>query len=224
MLCFRDFLNSILNRDNYQNKFSDALKFSESKQFNLDSNITSTFDNEGLISLVKEIADLIPNELKSFDSGNGEIVNYGGGCGNTHPYIVSFIKQYHPKIMVNLTMGSVQTDNDVRFDFNQETFCDWISGNKPETLDCHTWITINDNIILDFTIGTYINTRVEKNILKDAKQHAYGGVIYGHPNNLKYLEIPSIHNQRPDNFTKLKYNPIVLGKAAFLKAAPTPTN
>ncbi len=210
-----------LDGNNYSTKFHDAIKFTESKQFNLDSNTTCTLDNDSLKKLVEEISSLIPNEIHKFNYGNGEIVNFGGGCGTVHPAIVCYIKQWHPNVMVNLTMGSVQTDDEVSIDFNQEKFCCWISGNKPETLDCHVWITINDNIIIDTTIGTYLNTRASKNNLKPFQQHAYGGVIYGHPKNLKYHSIANVTtNKQPDNFTKLKYIPVVIGETAFLEAAP----
>lgn len=219
MLGFCRIFKIFLNND-YKVNFLNAVKFTESKNFSLDSKTITSLDNTNLMELIKEISELIPKELNTFGDGNQAIINFGNNCGNVHFPIVSYIKEYHPNIMVNLTMGSVLADNEIGFDFNERVFCNWITGDKPKILDCHTWITINNNIILDFTIGTYLNTREVKNVLKETSCHAYGGVIYGNPSNLKHCKLPMKPSMLPEKLSQLKYRPVVLGKLAFSAASP----
>lgn len=209
---------------NYTKKFDTAIKFTEDMNFNLDSNLDSkkVFDeeNSSIGELINEISGLVAQEVKSYKNYGFEqpIMRFGGDCGNVHKSVIEFIKK-HYKINANLTIGEIKINNNTYFSFNQDKCTQWLNGKKPEVFDAHTWITINNDYILDLTIGTYINTRIAPNKESNSKCEFFGGIFHGKHGMLKYKAFDKLKNIEPKN-TNLIYSPVILGSSALLTLAP----
>jgi hypothetical protein len=205
----------------YKDHFNDAIIFTKDKKFDLDNESLAETSEVTINNLIEVLALSISGELKKFhDDRVGEIANFGGQCGNVHHALIGIIKEDYPTLCANLTIGDVDTGSANKFTFNQTKCSKWLEGRSPNILDCHVWITIGNNFIIDVTIGTYQNTRSSINVLKDKSAFAYGGIIFGKINDLKYTEIKNVKNSNPANFTKFVYTPVILGTNAFVALAP----
>lgn len=206
--------------DQYEDLFQKAQDFTVKNQFNLDSQTQSTC--EGSVSqLISEISDILVNEIPKYQQqGFDPIVSFGGDCGNIHFAIINFIKQHYPNICANITVGGVLISNQPDFKFDQSKCIEWLQNGSPQVLDCHTWITINNNYILDCTIGTYINTRVDDNHAQNRKNNVYGGLIFGSEDELEHVAFKGLGAKTPQDYLNMKYSPVILGIEAFTALAP----
>ena len=82
----------------------------------------------------------------------------------------------------NFTMGNVTIDENGGFAFSQKKFIDWVCSGHGSVFDCHSWVTVGKDHIIDATIATYINTR-RQGVMK------FGGVLCGMPRSLKCIAI-----------------------------------
>ena len=202
----------------YLIQFNKALKFTESRNFTIDSNNLNEPTQEQITSLISNLSKIINQKMiqELFEKSNNnhdEISNLGSSCGTVHAAVLQEIKNNHRNLNANITIGDVALNNEIYFKFDQERCCRWLDGEIPPILDCHVWITIGKDFILDCTIGTYINTRL-------AKDKIYGGIIYGNPSSLNYQKFIYLNNKEPSNLNELIYNPTILGVDALVKLAP----
>ncbi|WP_295751654.1 hypothetical protein [Undibacterium sp.] len=200
-------------KNSYCSFLESAYKFTAMQNFSPDKEIVTWADEEKLKVIVEEIANLMHLPIQAFhNDGFNPIVKLGGECGNIHFFVLQHIKKFHSSVPVNLTIGEVRTEGNASFSFDENKFKAWLTE-RPEILDCHVWITIGREFIIDATIGTYLNTRAES-IKK------YGGILYGRPENLSYINIPKVENLKPRKMTRLEFRAVVLGEKAFKACAP----
>lgn len=219
MLDWRYFFNKSLFRHKYKSlsEYSAALysaqDFTTNKGFRIDSLIASNVDIESFKIAVSDIANGFDEQITFYQTQGRDVYNaLGGDCGNIHKLILKYIKQYYSSLPVNITIGEVKIDENNDFSFGRDKFCSWLVK-KPDILDCHVWLTIGDEYILDATIGTYINTRIDKTA-------AFGGICYGKPGHLMWQTIANKENRTPDQIQGVKFSPIVLGESALDACAP----
>ncbi len=201
----------------YSAAFYLAKEFSTQKGFPIDSNVSSYVDNGLLCRAVRDITTGFAEQLNFYRHQKRDPYNaLGSDCGNIHQRILAYIKEdlCYSALPINLTIGEVKIDEKNSFVFTREKFCSWLDE-KPEILDCHVWLTIGDEYILDATIGTYINTRIG-----DAA--AFGGIIYGKHGDFMVQHIAGESAMTPHQIQSIEFSPIVLGDAALLACAPPP--
>lgn len=197
----------------YCDYFYSALEFTAAQNFSPDEKTFNWNDEGKLREIVADIASLMHEPIKYFkNNGFNPIIKLGGECGNIHLSFLRYVKKYYPSVPVNLTIGEVRTEGNVNFSFDEDKFIAWLAE-RPKILDCHVWITVGNKFIIDATIGTYLNTRIE-NI------QSYGCILYGLPWDLSNFEIPSVINHIPKNLKSLEFRPVVLGEGAFIACAP----
>jgi hypothetical protein len=206
--------------DMYEQLFKEAQNFTDKNEFNLDSKNQSSCE-ASISQLINEISDILVKEIPKYRQyGFDPIVRFGGDCGNIHFAILGFIKQHYPSICANITVGGVLTSNKSDFKFDQNKCIEWLENGSPQVLDCHTWITINNNYILDCTIGTYINTRIDANHVQNKKDNLYGGLIFGSEDKLEHIAFKGLGEKTPLDYRNMKYSPVILGIEAFTALAP----
>jgi len=206
--------------DVYKNLFKMAQTFTKKKKFNLDYQEQNTCEDV-VRDLVNKISKILAKDISNYPQhGFDPIVRFGGDCGNIHYAILNFIKQHYPNICANITVGEASISNQLIFKFNQNKCIDWLENGSPQVLDCHTWITINNDYILDCTIGTYINTRIDSNHEQNKEDSLYGGIIFGIVDKLEHVTIKSLEQKTPQNYRNVEYFPIILGLEAFIALAP----
>ncbi|KAB0317173.1 MULTISPECIES: hypothetical protein [Vibrio diabolicus subgroup] len=207
--------NEELIRNSYEDLIVEAEGFTREQGFAFDTTKRgSSLDD--LETLVTELANILAGDVIPVYKMNGfhdVATRFGGDCGNVHVAILSFIQKYYPSVNANLTVGEFVTDGESQFPFNQEKCLEWLKNGAPEILDCHTWITIDDNIILDCTVGTYVNTR-----LSDSK--TFGGIVWGKMGELNVTRISNFEHKDPHDINGISYHPVILGMSAFSKFAP----
>lgn len=204
----------------YEVLFEKAKNFTAQNEFNLDSK-TPRICEDGVSQLISEISSILVDEMPKYRRhGFDPIVRFGGDCGNIHFAILNFIKNFYPSICANITVGEVSISNQSSFKFDQDKCIEWLKNGSPQILDCHTWITINNDYILDCTIGTYINTRVDPDHEKNTKDGLFGGLIFGKVDELQHVAFHGLREKKPQDYLRLKYSPVILGLEAFNALAP----
>ncbi|MGZ0753333.1 hypothetical protein [Kluyvera sichuanensis] len=209
-----------MNSITYRNLFEDAKKFTIEKQFPLDSYPMN--DCEANVSeLVKELSGLFFDYTNNYLNHNlNPIITFGGDCANVHFQILRFINDHYRSISANITIGEVLLSEQLGFKFNQNKCVEWLENGIPPIFDCHAWITINNDYILDCTIGTYINTRTAPDSAINKSEELYGGLIFGHADNLQHIAFRNLKGITPKEYFKIKYTPVILGKTALNKLGP----
>jgi hypothetical protein len=196
----------------YKEAFELAVAFTNSKGFVLDSDKGDVQYH----ALVEELAGALSEQNAQYKArGLDPLVAFGGDCGNVHVQVLKYIQKYYPYTDANLVMGEVSIGQD-GFSFDQATFLKWQETGAPEILDCHVWIAIGSDYIVDCTLGTYINTR----IVKSSSSKACGGVICGSPNDLKIIKINGLAHIDPIGFNKVIYRPVAIGLSALEAIGP----
>ncbi|AMT98240.1 MULTISPECIES: hypothetical protein [Psychrobacter] len=203
----------------YEQSFNDAIKFTIDKGFSCNLN-SSKSNKQALSELISEISVIFANETSMYEKeGFNPIERFSIDCGNVHYAILNFIENNYPSINANITVGDVFVGKNQPFPFNESKCADWLINGIPKSLDFHTWITIDDDYILDCTIGTYINIRTSLHKEKNLKDNIYGGLIYGNEGNLAGTSFKSLNSKVPKEISDIKYIPIVIGRKAFLALA-----
>ena len=206
--------------DPYEDLFKKAVTFTAEQKFTLDSHTVSDCE-ESVSRLITEVSNILVNEIPKYhDYGFDPIVRFGGDCGNIHYAILNFIKSHYPSVSANMTIGEVSVSNQSGFEFDQAKCIEWLENGSPQVLDCHAWITINNDYILDCTIGTYINTRIDSDYEKNKTKNLFGGLIFGNVDNLQRIAFYGLRDKAPQDYLDVKYNPVILGIEAFSALAP----
>lgn len=207
-------------RVSYEDLFEEARIFTFKQKFNLDSKAASGCE-DSVSQLITEISNILVNEIPKYhDYGFDPIVRFGGDCGNIHFAILKFIRNHYPSVCANITIGEVSVSNQSGFEFDQAKCIEWLKNGGPQMLDCHTWITINNNYILDCTIGTYINTRIDPDHERNRTKNLFGGLIFGNVDNLQRIAFHGLRDKTPQDYLNMKYTPVILGLDAFSALAP----
>ncbi|BBQ86653.1 TPA: hypothetical protein I9Y23_004728 [Kluyvera ascorbata] len=209
-----------MNNTTYRHLFEDAKIFTIEKQFSLDSYPMN--DCEANVSdLIEELSGLFFEYTKNYLNHNfNPIIKFGGDCANVHLQILCFINEYYRSISANITIGEVLLSEQLGFKFNQDRCIEWLEHGSPPIFDSHAWITINNDYILDCTIGTYINTRIDPDSATNKSEELYGGLIFGHADNLQHIAFSNLKGKTPQEYLKIKYTPVIIGKSALYMLAP----
>ncbi|WP_024668162.1 hypothetical protein [Pseudomonas syringae] len=213
----------------YDQLFEKSKKFTSHNKLALDTTVESQSQSQSqsqshLQKLIDELTTLICDFTEKYNThGFDPITRFGGDCGNVHFSVINFIKDNYPSIQANITIGDISIENQTHFPFNQKKCLAWLKKGSPKIFDCHAWITINNDYILDCTIGTYINTRIDPEREKNKENNLYGGLIHGQENHFKNIKFSNLDNKTPQNFNKIKYSPIIVGLQAFKKICPRQT-
>jgi hypothetical protein len=204
----------------YAKSYDNACSYSQGNGFDMDS-VNHPESIERLQLLISELIDITANEFTTYSSrGFNPVMKFGSDCGNVHFSVTNFINKYYPDISANLVIGKVNYKNRCLFDFNREKSERWASGDKSDILDCHTWVNIGDNIILDCTIGTYLNTRCSLLKNQHIKHKRYGGIYYRSPLEELCMPISGANHRSPRAMKNLEYKPVLVGCAALECIAP----
>lgn len=199
----------------FSTSFNHAIGFTLGRNMQLDTErdlLSQPYQPEAISNLTKELAGALQEQLDaSKRHGYDPMVRFGGDCGNVHFLALSFIQKYYPDLPANLTIGEIRFNREAKFSFSEDKFLRWQKA-RPNLLDCHVWVTVGCDTIVDLTVGTYINDR----ILKSTK---FGGIFHGSPGQLIWNPIVGVENQMPDT-SSLEYLPVVLGRKAFLSIVP----
>lgn len=202
----------------YRDEFQEATKFTEHEQFSLDSEIGGQFAFEEVTEAVSEAANGLSEQFGAYRGMGQDIyMSLGGDCGNIHFLLLQFLKKYYPQLPANLTIGGISIGDAMSFQFSRNSFKQWVTEGPPPIFDCHAWVTIGHDVIVDATIGTYINTR-----LKNVK--AFGGIVYGKVGSLQYMPLVGGKDSKPTQTSELKHQSVVVGCQAFRKCVPVRTN
>ena len=197
----------------YQQEFLSALEFSEQTGFSADSQDLAA--NEALIpKLLQQLPVLMQEVLEYLSNAGFEPVReFGAQCANTHLALLDFIQSEYRDLRPNLTIGEFGINNDLPFRLTQDEFKHWLTS-PPEIVDCHTWITLGSDVIIDCTGPTYLQTRVHlKNCL--------GGIAHGTPDNLVIAPIwTQIYQSYVTDMRGVRYLPVAVGAQALRAAAP----
>ncbi len=163
--------------------------------------------------IARKVAHGLYDQIKQYRSRNQNVhMSLGGDCGNVHYLIARFIRANYKDVDANLTMGNVTIDENGGFEFSEKKFLDWVSSGHGSVFDCHSWVTVGKDHIIDATIATYVNTR-RLGVMK------FGGVLYGMPGLLECVPIAQEPHQALPNGTTIAFEPVVLGESAFLSVA-----
>ena len=188
-------------KSKYQKKIKNAEAFTRRKGLYKYPLSSYQLIDSSVQNLVDEISKTIQNEVQKFDNtqiSNAE--NFGQQCANVHYSLLKFIKDFYTDLNAQLTIGGVGFGSQTIYKLDETTFNNCIDNNiKPIPLNCHVWITIGNNIIIDATLGTNLITKSNKN--------SYGGIIYGYEGNLKWIKIDGVENIMPDKFNSLRACP-----------------
>ncbi|GKV99202.1 hypothetical protein PEC301653_22480 [Pectobacterium carotovorum subsp. carotovorum] len=207
----------------YGDLFKDAKNFTAEQGFPLDSDTISNCE-ASVSKLVEELSGLFSQYTSNYRDHNFEpITKFGGDCANVHLQILCFIKKHYPSIFANITIGNALLSSQLGFQFNQDKCIEWLKNGSPQIFDSHAWITINNDYILDCTIGTYINTRVDPDHDKNSSESLFGGLIFGNVDNLQHITFTNLRGKIPQEYLKIKYTPVILGMDALYALAPRHT-
>ena len=114
---------------NYKSNFNDAIAFTKTKEFNLDSQCNTNPSEDTINQLINELSDLISKEIHKFkDNKIGEIANFGCQCGNVHFALIGFIQEHYKTLCANLTIGEIDAGGANKFKFNQTKCSEWLGG------------------------------------------------------------------------------------------------
>ena len=198
----------------YKYKFIHAINFTRNKKFKPDCSAICGKLPANVERIPEEIASMIPEILQTYANlGYTPLISFGGDCGNVHVSILKYIQKNYPNIPANLTIGEVNIGRAAYFKFTESKFIHWLKE-KPEILDCHTWITIGRDTILDATLPTYINTRLDNT-------QKIGGVLFGLHGKFEIANVPHMVNLSPCiRGGGIRYEPTAVGYAAFQAIAP----
>lgn len=192
----------------YSDAFGEAMEFNRSLGLKLDSNPSEATCEPLVAKAVDEIAHGLYEQINHHRKvGHNPYMAIGGNCGNVHFLIAKFLLKEYPRLSPNLVMGSVALNQQEPFNFSQEKFIDWKQRGYGELFDCHAWVSLGLNWIIDATIGTWAHTR-------QGPGDAFGGILYGPPSSLKTVQI-SDEKHVEQSLTGIRYKPIVLGVEAF---------
>lgn len=207
----------------YGSLFEGAKNFTTEKGFSLDSQTIS--DCETSVSeLIEELSGLFYDFTSKYHDHNFDpVVKFGGDCANVHLKILDFIKNYYPSVSANITIGGVLLSEGAGFKFDQDKCIEWLENGSPKIFDSHAWITINNDYILDCTIGTYINTRIAPDCNNNRSEELFGGLIFGNVDNLQHIAFSNLKGKMPQEYLKIKYTPVILGMKALYAIAPRHT-
>lgn len=178
-------------------------------------------DSEGLAvaepnleALVSELSNLIPEILDALaNAGRDPVREFGAQCANTHIAVLNFIKENYAALCPNLTIGEFGIDSETLYSFSRNKFKEWLIT-PPEIVECHTWITLGSESIIDCTGPTYLQTRVNS-------LSSLGGIAYGKAGNLAFAAIQTSNYSHSNVGTRgLRYLPIAVGAAALHAIAP----
>ena len=212
---------SIKEEPLYDEEFELALGFSSTLNFAADSRISS-FEENRVNELAEELANITSEFLNQYPSMGFKdvITRFGGDCATVHFSILQFIKQYYSDLPVNITLGEVSYNSGTYFNFNEDKCKDWMTNGSPRVFDCHAWITIGRDIIIDVTIGTYVNTRIDSDKSNNVAEDIFGGIVFGRHDNFKCIPISGVSGKIPEKLNSLKYSPVVIGAESINRLAP----
>lgn len=192
----------------YSDAFSDAMEFSRSQGLKLDSNPSEVTCEILAAKAAQEIANGLYDQIDNYRKiGCNPYMAIGGDCGNVHLLIANFLLKEYPKLSPNLVMGSVALNQKESFNFSEEKFIDWRQRGYGDVFDCHAWVSLGQNWIIDATICTWMHTR-------RGPGGAFGGILYGSPSSLKCVPITN-EKHVEQSLTGIRYRPVVLGVDAF---------
>lgn len=192
----------------YSDAFSEAVKFNRSQRLKFDSNPSEVTCELQVAIAAQEIANGLYDQINRHRiHDRNPFMAIGGDCGNVHDLIARFLLENYPELSPNLVMGSVTLNQQEPFNFSQEKFIDWSQKGYGEIFDCHAWVSLGQNWIIDATIGTWVHTR-------QGPGEAFGGVFYGSPSSLKSVPIAN-EKHVEQSLVGIRYRPIVLGLEAF---------
>ncbi|SUY92833.1 Uncharacterised protein [Buttiauxella agrestis] len=208
----------------YEELFEVAKTFTKGKSYSLDSPTKSSSSETSVSTLLKELSDLLGKYQSNYNHPDyTPVYLFGGDCANIHINILNYIQKYYSDISANITIGGVLLSGQQGFQFSQDKCNEWLENGSPEIFSCHAWITIDNDYILDCTIGTYINTRIDPAKDDNISQNAYGGLTFGKVDNLQHIAISNLKGKRPPEDIKIEYNPVILGEEAFEVIVPKST-
>lgn len=194
----------------YSKSFVEALEFSQRHGISLDSTPVGSIPAHRVMQAVHEISAGLYEQIQQHKNlGRDPFWAIGGDCGNVHFLAQRFLLVEYPDLSPNLVMGSVALDGRESFSFSQDKFIDWLDRGYGAVFDCHAWVSLGADWIIDATIGTWIHTR-------QGPGGAFGGVAYGRPMSFRSMPIAN-EKHTEQSFTNIKYKPIVLGMDAFSK-------
>ncbi len=192
----------------YSDVLSEAVDFSRSQGLKLDSSPSEATCEPLVAKAAHEIAAGLYEQINLHrERGHDPYMAIGGDCGNVHLLIAGFLLENYPMLTPNLVMGSVILRQQEAFNFSQKKFIEWRQSGYGDIFDCHAWVSIGQNWIIDATVGTWVHTR-------PGPGGAFGGVLYGSPSFLKRVPIPN-EKDAEQSLTDIMYRPVVLGVEAF---------
>ncbi|WP_413499715.1 hypothetical protein [Buttiauxella gaviniae] len=208
----------------YEELFEVAKTFTKGKSYSLDSPTKSSSCVTSVATLLEELSDLLGKYQSNYNRPDyTPVYLFGGDCANIHSLILKHIQKHYRGISANITIGGVLLSGQQGFQFSQDKCNEWLENGSPEIFSCHAWITIDNDYILDCTIGTYINTRIDPAKDDNISQNAYGGLTFGKVGNLQHIAISNLKGKRPPEDIKIEYNPVILGEEAFEVIVPKST-
>lgn len=187
-----------------------AYEFTLAEGFQPDAFLTNkSVDTQQVAIIASEVARGLYDQIKQYRfRKQNEHMSLGGDCGNVHYLISQFIRENYKDVDANFTMGNVTIDQRWGFEFSEEKFRRWVSTGHGSVFDCHSWVTLGKDHIIDATIATYVNTRRQK-VMK------FGGVLYGTPGSLKCIPIVQEPHRDIPIGTTIIFEPVVFGIPAF---------
>lgn len=200
----------------YSDEFLQAISYTRSKGFTPDTTVLSGGSMNAVRELLNELSEMIPKFIYEHPYEKYDCEAYGGDCGNIHLSVVHFIQNYYPSLPVNLCTGSLSKGKRILFEFDEAKSDLWFNGNKSDLHDCHTWITLGPQIVLDLTIGTYLNTRLSLFKSYHKKKNIFGGLTILQDGDYLWLPFNGFSQKKPRGLTKLNYRPVLIGCQANL--------
>lgn len=195
----------------YEKAFIEACRYSEKNGFDIDSE-SHPKSISRLQDLLSKMIDIPADKLITYSlDGLNPVKAFGSDCGNVHYFVTNWINKYYPDISANIVIGQINYKNRCLFEFNQEKYKRWQSGDKEKNFDCHAWINIGSNIILDLTIGTYLNTRCSLLKNQNIKHKKYGGIFYRSPLHELIIPLSGVNHRQPREINRLDYKPVLVG-------------
>jgi hypothetical protein len=192
----------------YSDVFSKAVDFTLSQRLKLDSSLSEATSERLVAEATHEIAGGLQEQINLHrELGRDPYKAIGGDCGNVHLLIARFLLEEYPRLTPNLVMGSVVLNQQEAFNFSQEKFIEWRQNGYGDIFNCHAWVSLGQNWIIDATVGTWVHTRL-------GPGGAFGGVLYGPPSSLKRVPIAN-EKDAEQSLTGIMYSPVVLGVEAF---------
>ncbi|MBE7566842.1 hypothetical protein [Acidithiobacillus sp. HP-11] len=204
----------------YSSEFKAAQQKTCDLGYQLD-NLKKYTISTGFQELLDEETSIIVNTLyRTFDKykelGFSPVNKFRTDCFGIHMLIYEYLQTEH--INSTITLGSIEYDGKSYF---EAPLLNYIQGTTQIPMDekvnmpvisAHAWITIEDRIIIDATIGSYlINPQNDNQCL--------GKLIYGDIGKLYTREIQSKYEYCNENkeidLLLLTYHPVVTGINVF---------